>query len=130
MHLEINDFGNKWENKFISFVDKPIFIIPFLEFIFLYILSAITIGFLPFFNLDFLLACKSKSVSILGKLKAIAYTLYCFNSKLIEYDYDKIDYVIVHELSHIIHFNHSKNFWELVGKYCKDYKKIRRELKE
>lgn len=52
------------------------------------------------------------------------------NSKLIEYDYDKIDYVIVHELSHIIHFNHSKNFWELVGKYCKDYKKIRRELKE
>lgn len=52
------------------------------------------------------------------------------NSKLIEYDYDKIDYVIVHELSHIIHFNHSKNFWELVGKYCKDYRKIRRELKE
>ena len=52
------------------------------------------------------------------------------NSKLIEFDISKIDYVIIHELSHIIHFNHSKNFWNLVGKYCKDYKKIRKEMKE
>lgn len=52
------------------------------------------------------------------------------NSKLIEYDISKIDYVIVHELSHIIHFNHSKSFWNLVSKYCKDYKKIRKEMKE
>lgn len=52
------------------------------------------------------------------------------NSRLIEYDISKIDYVIVHELSHIIHFNHSKNFWNLVSKYCKDYKKIRKEMKE
>ena len=52
------------------------------------------------------------------------------NSKLIEYDITKIDYVIIHELSHIIHFDHSKEFWDLVGKYCKDYKKIRREMKE
>lgn len=52
------------------------------------------------------------------------------NSKLIEFDISKIDYVIIHELSHIIHFDHSKKFWELVGKYCKDYKKIRKEMKE
>lgn len=52
------------------------------------------------------------------------------NSKLIEYDVTKIDYVIIHELSHIIHFNHSKDFWNLVSKYCKDYKKIRKELKD
>lgn len=52
------------------------------------------------------------------------------NSRLIEYDVEKIDYVIVHELSHIIHFDHSKNFWNLVSKYCKDYKRIRKELKE
>ena len=52
------------------------------------------------------------------------------NSKLIEFDISKIDYVIIHELSHIIHFNHSKKFWDLVGKYCNDYKKIRREMKE
>lgn len=52
------------------------------------------------------------------------------NSRLIEYDIEKIDYVIVHELSHIIHFDHSKKFWNLVSKYCKDYKRIRKELKE
>ena len=52
------------------------------------------------------------------------------NSKLIEFNIDKIDYVIIHELSHIIHFNHSRNFWNLVGKYCKDYRRIRKEMKE
>lgn len=52
------------------------------------------------------------------------------NSRLIEYDIEKIDYVIIHELSHIIHFNHSKEFWNLVSKYCKDFKRIRKELKE
>lgn len=51
------------------------------------------------------------------------------NSKLIEFDIEKIDYVIIHELSHIIHFNHSKNFWALVSKYCKDYKRIRKEMR-
>lgn len=52
------------------------------------------------------------------------------NSKLIEYDISKIDYVIIHELSHIIHFDHSKEFWNLVSKYCKNYKEIRKEMKE
>ena len=51
------------------------------------------------------------------------------NSKLIEFDIEKIDYVIIHELSHIIHFNHSKAFWNLVGKYCTDYKRIRKEMR-
>lgn len=51
------------------------------------------------------------------------------NSKLIEFDIEKIDYVIIHELSHIIHFNHSKSFWNLVEKYCKDYKRIRKEMR-
>ena len=52
------------------------------------------------------------------------------NSRLIEYDYEKIDYVIIHELSHVIHFNHSNEFWNLVSKYCPEYKRIRKELKE
>ena len=52
------------------------------------------------------------------------------NAKLIEFDYEKIDYVIIHELSHIKHFDHSKAFWALVGKYCKNYKQIRKEMKD
>lgn len=52
------------------------------------------------------------------------------NSHLIEYSINKLDYVIIHELSHIIHFDHSKSFWNLVGEYCPNYKKMRKELKE
>ena len=50
-------------------------------------------------------------------------------SELLKKDVTLIDYVIIHELSHIIHFNHSKSFWNLVGKYCKNYKEIRKEMK-
>lgn len=52
------------------------------------------------------------------------------NSKLIEYDIEKLNYVIIHELSHFIHFNHSKEFWNLVSKYEPDYKKIRKQLRD
>ena len=52
------------------------------------------------------------------------------NSKLIEYTFDKLDYVIIHELSHFIHFNHSASFWALVSKYCPKYKQMRKDLKE
>ena len=52
------------------------------------------------------------------------------NSNLIRESIDKIDYVIVHELSHLVHFNHSANFWSVVRKYCPQYKIIRKELKE
>ncbi len=41
-----------------------------------------------------------------------------------------IDYLIVHELSHIIEPNHSKNFWYQVGTYCKDFQKKRKWLRE
>lgn len=51
------------------------------------------------------------------------------NTELIKYTLDKLDYVIIHELSHFVHFNHSSLFWEQVEKYCPDYKKIRKELK-
>ena len=52
------------------------------------------------------------------------------NSELIKYNIRCLDYVIVHELSHVIHFDHSKNFWSLVSKYCSNYKEIKKELKE
>ena len=52
------------------------------------------------------------------------------NSNLIKYDIDVIDYVIFHELSHFIHPNHSKNFWNLVSVYVPNYKQLRNELKK
>ena len=41
-----------------------------------------------------------------------------------------VDYLIVHELSHIIEPNHSKNFWYHVGNYCEDFQKKRKWLRE
>ena len=52
------------------------------------------------------------------------------NSELIKYSIDKLDYVIIHELSHFIQFNHSKEFWLLVSKYCPRYKEIRKQLRD
>lgn len=40
------------------------------------------------------------------------------------------DYVIIHELAHIKHKNHSKAFWNLVAKYYPDYKEAKAELKK
>ncbi len=56
--------------------------------------------------------------------------LICLNLKLIKYDIDEIDYVIIHELCHFIHFNHSKKFWESVQKYKSNYKLNRKVLNE
>ena len=52
------------------------------------------------------------------------------NTELLKKEIALIDYVIIHELSHIIHFTHSKSFWNLVGKYCSNYKEIRKEMKD
>ena len=52
------------------------------------------------------------------------------NLELIKKDIKYLDYVIVHELSHLLYANHSKEFWNCVGDNFKDYKKIRKELKE
>lgn len=46
-----------------------------------------------------------------------------FNWQLVYFDPKIIDYVIIHELSHLVHMNHSKNFWNLVAKYDPEYKK-------
>lgn len=40
-----------------------------------------------------------------------------------------IDYVIIHELCHLVHLNHSASFWTLVAKYCPDYKQAKQWLK-
>ena len=52
------------------------------------------------------------------------------NLELSKYDIDALDYVIVHELSHLLEANHSKNFWIVVSKYYPDYKEVRKFLKK
>jgi len=41
-----------------------------------------------------------------------------------------LDYVIVHELSHVVHKNHSKRFWNLVASIMPDWKGRRHELRK
>ena len=53
-----------------------------------------------------------------------------FSSRLIMLPKDKIDAIIVHELCHIIYPNHSKDFYNLVKKYIKNYDDINKWLKE
>ena len=52
------------------------------------------------------------------------------NLELIKRDTKYLDYVIVHELSHLIHGDHSSAFWRLVEENMPDYKKYREEMKE
>lgn len=52
------------------------------------------------------------------------------NTRLLEYDTKYLDYVIIHELSHLVHFDHSKAFWEVVSKYCPDYQILRKEMRD
>ncbi len=40
------------------------------------------------------------------------------------------DYVIIHELCHLKHMDHSKSFWAMVEKYCPEYKERRKWLKD
>ena len=62
--------------------------------------------------------CNTKDKRVTLNLELMKKPIYC------------LDYVIMHELSHLIHPNHSKDFWELVEENCKDYKKIKKILKE
>ena len=53
-----------------------------------------------------------------------------FNLKLLNAPVEVFDYVIVHELAHILHKNHSQSFWREVSRFCPNYKRIRKMLKD
>lgn len=52
-----------------------------------------------------------------------------FNWRLVHFAPAVIDYVIVHELAHLKHRNHSKKFWELVSQFDPEYQNHRQWLK-
>ncbi len=51
------------------------------------------------------------------------------NLELIKRDISYLDYVIVHEMSHLIYGDHSSAFWRLVEQNMPNYKKYREEMK-
>ena len=52
-----------------------------------------------------------------------------FNYRLYFMPGNLLDYVVVHELSHRVHMNHSPEFWKTVETYCPEYRQYRQELK-
>jgi len=53
-----------------------------------------------------------------------------FNWNIIKAPHSIVDYVVIHELCHLIHPNHSPTFWKEVNKHDADYKAHRLWLKE
>ncbi len=51
------------------------------------------------------------------------------NLKLIQMDIKIVEYVIIHELCHLIHMNHSREFWELVESQLPKFREERNRLK-
>ena len=52
------------------------------------------------------------------------------NWRLVHFKPEVIDYVVVHELSHLQVMNHSPAFWETVGQILPDYSHRRAQLKD
>ncbi len=59
-----------------------------------------------------------------------SYRIITLNSELIKLDEELITYVVIHELAHLVHMNHSKEFHTFVDTYLTNSKAIRERLKE
>lgn len=62
--------------------------------------------------------CNTRDKRVTLNLELIKKPVYC------------LDYVIMHELSHLIHADHSRQFWDLVAENCDYYKEAKKILKE
>ncbi|MBQ8325045.1 MAG: M48 family metallopeptidase [Clostridia bacterium] len=52
----------------------------------------------------------------------------CFSLYLMRSPAEAVEYVVVHELCHLKHLNHSKAFWEEVARYLPDYNERKKKL--
>lgn len=53
----------------------------------------------------------------------------CFSYRLMRYPKEAIDYVVVHELAHIRHKNHGRDFYKCIAAVMPDYKERQDKLK-
>jgi len=53
-----------------------------------------------------------------------------FNYHLIKMPKEILEYVVIHEVCHLKHLNHSKEYWGLVESLCTDYKARVKWVKE
>ncbi|MDE7439241.1 MAG: M48 family metallopeptidase [Clostridia bacterium] len=104
--------------------------------------SSIKKTFIKFFSDE--LINFAKNISVQTKLRATGYNIRSYKSRWgccdkngqITFNYLLImlplylqRYVIIHELCHTVHFNHSQKFWNLVAKFEPNYKLCRKNLK-
>lgn len=54
----------------------------------------------------------------------------CFSWRLMQYPPEAVDYVVVHELCHIRHHDHSQRFWQAVAAVMPDYRQRQQLLKD
>ncbi len=73
-----------------------------------------------------LLKVKPKSIEV---VESITKWGSCCSNKNVTFNYrlamapiEVIDYVVIHELCHLVHMNHDRSFWRLVGSIMRDYK--------
>ena len=52
-----------------------------------------------------------------------------FNYRIVHLRPELLDYLVVHEVCHLKEFNHSRKFWEEVGRAVPNYKSLRAELR-
>lgn len=52
-----------------------------------------------------------------------------YNYKIALLPDELADYIVVHELCHLKEFNHSRNFWALVGQTIPDYKERKKKIR-
>lgn len=50
------------------------------------------------------------------------------NAALLLRPAEELHYVLIHELCHLQHMNHSKRYWKLVGQYAPEWKALDRKL--
>ena len=58
------------------------------------------------------------------------HNLITLSTMLAKYDYELIESVLYHELAHVLHFDHSRSFYDVLLKAYPNYKEINKKLKK